>query len=156
MRANPYWKSGDEPILRRILRNCWMLACVEVPVEAFIVEANVGILTSLVFLEKKTNEEIDAEAQGHVFEYPDLYGGRGKAGVVNSPIVTSTSSCARNSPDAPRWQRMKFRSRSCSITLSTIRRRQPSSETRVRTLYTIHTQQLWSRWKCLGARLRRG
>ena len=33
---------GDEYIRRWILRHCWVLACVEVPVEAFIVEANVG------------------------------------------------------------------------------------------------------------------
>ena len=61
---------GDEHIRRWILRHCWVLACVEVPVEAFIVEANVGILTSLLFLKKKTETEMDAEAQGHVREYP--------------------------------------------------------------------------------------
>ena len=61
---------GDEYIRRWILRHCWVLACVEVPVEAFIVEANVGILTSLLFLKKKTENEMDAEAQGHVKEYP--------------------------------------------------------------------------------------
>ena len=72
---------GDEPIRRWILRTCWMLACVEVPVEAFIVEANVGILTSLVFLKKKTDEEMDAEAQGHIFEYPIFMAVAEKAGV---------------------------------------------------------------------------
>ncbi len=60
---------GDEYIRQWILRNCWMLACVEVPVEAFIVEANVGILTSLLFLKKKTDDEIRAEALGKKKDY---------------------------------------------------------------------------------------
>lgn len=72
---------GDEYIRRWILRNCWLLACVEVPVEAFIVEANVGILTSLVFLKKKTEADMDAEAQGHVREYPIFMAVAEKAGV---------------------------------------------------------------------------
>lgn len=72
---------GDEYIRRWILRHCWVLACVEVPVEAFIVEANVGILTSLLFLKKKTDTEMDAEAQGHVKEYPIFMAVAEKAGV---------------------------------------------------------------------------
>jgi type I restriction enzyme M protein len=72
---------GDEPIRRWILRNCWILACVEVPVEAFIVEANVGILTSLLFLKKKTEAEMFAEAQGHTHEYPIFMAVAEKAGV---------------------------------------------------------------------------
>ena len=72
---------GDEPIRRWILRNCWVLACVEVPVEAFIVEANVGILTSLVFLKKKTDEEIDAEAEGTSSNIRSSWLWRRKAGV---------------------------------------------------------------------------
>ncbi len=72
---------GDEPIRRWILRNCWVLACVEVPVEAFIVEANVGILTSLLFLKKKTEAEMFAEAQGHTKEYPIFMAVAEKAGV---------------------------------------------------------------------------
>jgi len=72
---------GDEYIRRWILRNCWVLACVEVPVEAFIVEANVGILTSLLFLKKKTDAEQDADAQGHVKEYPIFMAVAEKAGV---------------------------------------------------------------------------
>ena len=51
------------------------------PVEAFIVEANVGILTSLLFLRKKTDSEMDAEAQGHVHEYPIFMAVAEKAGV---------------------------------------------------------------------------
>jgi len=72
---------GDEYIRRWILRNAWVLACVEVPVEAFIVEANVGILTSLLFLKKKTDTEMDAEAQGHVKVYPIFMAVAEKAGV---------------------------------------------------------------------------
>ena len=72
---------GDEYIRRWILRHCWMLACVEVPVEAFIVEANVGILTSLLFLKKKTETEMDAQAQGHEKEYPIFMAVAEKAGV---------------------------------------------------------------------------
>lgn len=72
---------GDEYIRRWILRHCWVLACVEVPVEAFIVEANVGILTSLLFLKKKTEEEMDAEAQGHMKEYPIFMAVAERAGV---------------------------------------------------------------------------
>ncbi len=72
---------GDEYIRRWILRHCWVLACVEVPVEAFIVEANVGILTSLLFLKKKTEAEMDAEAQGHSTEYPIFMAAADKAGV---------------------------------------------------------------------------
>jgi type I restriction enzyme M protein len=72
---------GDEYIRRWILRHCWLMACVEVPVEAFIVEANVGILTSLVFLKKKTEAEMDAEAQGHAKEYSIFMAVAEKAGV---------------------------------------------------------------------------
>lgn len=72
---------GDEYIRRWILKNCWVLACVEVPVEVFIVEANVGILTSLLFLKKKTDPEMDAEAQGHAKEYPIFMAVAEKAGV---------------------------------------------------------------------------
>jgi type I restriction enzyme M protein len=72
---------GDEPIRRWLLRNCWVLAGVEVPVEAFIVEANVGILASLLFLKKKTDDEMAAEAQGHVARYPIFMAVAEKAGV---------------------------------------------------------------------------
>ena len=72
---------GDEPVRRWILKHCWVLACVEVPVEAFIVEANVGILTSLLFLKKKTEAEMFAEAQGHTKEYPIFMAVGEKAGV---------------------------------------------------------------------------
>jgi type I restriction enzyme M protein len=61
---------GTEYIRWWILRNCWVLASVDIPVEAFIVEANVNILTSLLFLKKKTKEEIRAEDLGGKTEYP--------------------------------------------------------------------------------------
>ncbi|MFJ6843290.1 restriction endonuclease subunit M [Streptomyces griseoluteus] len=48
----------DEAIRRYILRNCWVLASVELPVETFIVDANVNILTTLLFLKRKTKREI--------------------------------------------------------------------------------------------------
>ncbi len=61
---------GDEYIRWWILRNCWVLASVDLPVEVFIVEANVNILTSLLFLKKKTNQEIQAEDLGAKTDYP--------------------------------------------------------------------------------------
>jgi type I restriction enzyme M protein len=61
---------GDEYIRSWILKHCWVLASVDLPVEVFIVEANVNILTSLLFLKKKTDQEMKAEALGQVTEYP--------------------------------------------------------------------------------------
>lgn len=54
-----------------ILRNAWVLASVDLPVETFIVEANVNILTSLLFLKKKPPEVINREAmRGKRNDYP--------------------------------------------------------------------------------------
>jgi len=53
-----------------ILRNTWVLASIDLPVEVFIVDANVNILTSLLFLKRKTSEEMMAEARGGQVEYP--------------------------------------------------------------------------------------
>ena len=62
---------GDEPIRRWILDHCWVLASVDLPVETFIVEANVNILTSLLFLKKKTQQERMAESlSGQPVDYP--------------------------------------------------------------------------------------
>ncbi|HNV70865.1 MAG TPA: N-6 DNA methylase [Candidatus Ozemobacteraceae bacterium] len=61
---------GDEPIRQWILRNCWVLASVDLPVETFIVEANVNILTSLLFLKRKTQAEIQTEDLGKKTDYP--------------------------------------------------------------------------------------
>ena len=60
---------GDEYIRWWILRHCWVLASVDLPVEAFIVEANVNILTSLLFLKKKTREELRAQDLGKESDY---------------------------------------------------------------------------------------
>lgn len=61
---------GDEYIRWWIMRYAWILASVDLPVETFIVEANVNILTSLLFLKKKTEEEVHAESLGEPVDYP--------------------------------------------------------------------------------------
>lgn len=59
---------ADEAIRRWILRRCWVLASVELPVEAFIHDAGVNILTSVLFLKKKTQTELIAQ---DMFDAPD-------------------------------------------------------------------------------------
>ncbi|HRX71823.1 MAG: N-6 DNA methylase [Candidatus Competibacteraceae bacterium] len=61
---------GDEYIRYWVLRHCWVLASIDLPVECFIVEANVNILTSLLFLKKKTQQEIQAGDLGQKQDYP--------------------------------------------------------------------------------------
>ena len=61
---------GDEYIRWWIMRHAYVLASVDLPVECFIVEANVNILTSLLFLKKKTAEEISAEDVSGPKDYP--------------------------------------------------------------------------------------
>lgn len=61
---------GDEYIRWWIMRHAYVLASVDLPVECFIVEANVNILTSLLFLKKKTAEEISAENVSSPRDYP--------------------------------------------------------------------------------------
>lgn len=53
-----------------IMREAQVLASVDLPVEAFIAEANVNILTSLLFLRRKSEEEKHREALGGADEYP--------------------------------------------------------------------------------------
>lgn len=61
---------GDAPIRRWILENCWVLAAVDLPVETFVVEANVNIYTSLLFLKKKSAADKENErVRGHT-DYP--------------------------------------------------------------------------------------
>jgi type I restriction enzyme M protein len=60
----------DFAIRRWILEHCWVLASVELPVETFVVEANVNILTSLLFLKKKTEQERLAGSLGEESDYP--------------------------------------------------------------------------------------
>ena len=52
-----------------IMREAQVLASIDLPVEAFIAEANVNILTSLLFLRRKSAEEKRAEALGGAEEY---------------------------------------------------------------------------------------
>jgi type I restriction enzyme M protein len=72
---------GDEYIRQWILRRCWVLASVDLPVEVFIVEANVNILTSLLFLKKKTQQEIQSEDLGERRDYPVFMAVAEKVGV---------------------------------------------------------------------------
>ncbi len=60
---------ATEYIRRWMMRHCYVLASVDLPVETFIVEANVNILTSLIFLKKKTQQEIQAEDLGKMADY---------------------------------------------------------------------------------------
>lgn len=64
-----------------ILQNCFVLASVELPVEAFIFEANVNILTSLLFLQRKTEGQIVDGARGHQPDYPIFMAVAEKVGV---------------------------------------------------------------------------
>ena len=71
-------KPAAEYIRWWILRQAWVLASVDLPVETFIVEANVNILTSLLFLKKKPDEVMTREAIGGRRRLSDLHGGRGE------------------------------------------------------------------------------
>jgi len=71
----------DEAIRRWIIDNCWVLASIELPVETFIVEANVGVHTTLLFLKKKTDWELKAEAMGQQQDYPIFMAVAEKVGV---------------------------------------------------------------------------
>ncbi len=72
---------GDEYIRWWILKHCWVLASIDLPVEVFIVEANVNILTSLLFLKKKTREEMRAEDLGQQQDYSVFMAVAEKVGV---------------------------------------------------------------------------
>lgn len=73
--------AGDEYIRWWILSQAWVLASVELPVEVFIVEANVNILTSLLFLKKKTVQEQEREYLAGRLDYPVFLAVAEKAGV---------------------------------------------------------------------------
>lgn len=60
----------DEAIRRYILEHCWVLASVELPVETFVVDANVNILTTLLFLKRKTDQEVRNHRMGTEKPYP--------------------------------------------------------------------------------------
>ncbi|MYT21756.1 N-6 DNA methylase [Streptomyces sp. SID7760] len=61
---------SDEAVRRFILQECWVMASIELPVETFIVEAHVNILTTLLFLVRKTDEEKQAERFHGAEDYP--------------------------------------------------------------------------------------
>jgi type I restriction enzyme M protein len=72
----------SEAIRRWILRNCWVLASVELPVETFIHEAGVNILTSLLFLKKKSQDVLQEEAlAGQTEDYPVFMAVAEKVGI---------------------------------------------------------------------------
>jgi len=51
-----------------VLTHCQVLASVDLPVEAFLPQ--VGVQASLLFLRRKSQAEMDAEALGHTQDYP--------------------------------------------------------------------------------------
>jgi type I restriction enzyme M protein len=71
----------DTGIRQWILDQCWVLASIELPVEAFVYEANVNILTSLLFLKRKTPQEIRDETLGRGHDYPVFMAVAEKVGI---------------------------------------------------------------------------
>lgn len=61
---------NDQGVREWIMQECWVLASVELPVETFIVEANVNILTTLLFLKRKTDDERIADTLRGEVDYP--------------------------------------------------------------------------------------
>jgi type I restriction enzyme M protein len=64
-----------------ILHHTWVMASVDLPVEAFIHEANVNILTSVLFLKRKTDDEMRAEGMGGKQDYPVFMAVAEKVGI---------------------------------------------------------------------------
>lgn len=64
-----------------IMRETQVLASIDLPVEAFIAEANVNILTSLLFLRRKDDQEKHREILGGTEEYPVFMAVADKVGV---------------------------------------------------------------------------
>lgn len=60
----------DEAIRRWILEHCWVLASIELPMQTFVAEANVNIITSLLFLKRKFDDEVRATQLGASQDYP--------------------------------------------------------------------------------------
>ncbi|MET7796697.1 methylation-associated defense system DNA methyltransferase MAD2 [Streptomyces decoyicus] len=60
----------DEAVRQYILDECWVMASVELPVEIFVVGAGVNILTTLLFLRKKTEQEKFEERLHGELDYP--------------------------------------------------------------------------------------
>lgn len=64
-----------------VMRETQVLASIDLPVEAFIAEANVNILTSLLFLRRKSEEEKRIEALGGAEEYKVFMAVADKVGI---------------------------------------------------------------------------
>lgn len=64
-----------------ILHHTWVLASVDLPVEAFIHEANVNILTSVLIVKRKTDEEMRSEVMGGKQDYPVFMAVAEKVGI---------------------------------------------------------------------------
>lgn len=60
----------DEAVRRYILDECWVMASVELPVEPFVFGAGVNILTTMLFLRKKTKAEKAEEREYGPVDYP--------------------------------------------------------------------------------------
>ncbi|MFP8960767.1 methylation-associated defense system DNA methyltransferase MAD2 [Streptomyces nanhaiensis] len=71
----------DEAVRQYILDECWVMASVELPVETFIVGAGVNILTTLLFLRRKTEREKYEERLHGPADYPVFMAVAEKAGV---------------------------------------------------------------------------
>lgn len=71
----------DEAVRQYILDECWVMASVELPVEIFVVGAGVNILTTLLFLQKKTDREKDEERLHEALDYPVFMAVAEKVGV---------------------------------------------------------------------------
>ncbi len=94
-----------------IMRETQVLASVDLPVEAFIAEANVNILTSLLFLRRKNDQEKKIEALGGDKEYKAFMAVADKVG-----IDRRGNRLYKRTPDgreilAPRTYEEKFRIR---------------------------------------------
>lgn len=64
-----------------VMQETQVLASIDLPVEAFIAEANVNILTSLLFLRRKSEEEKRIEALGGAEEYKVFMAVADKVGI---------------------------------------------------------------------------
>lgn len=110
---------GDEYIRWWILRNAWVLASVDLPVETFIVEANVNILTSLLFLKRKTDDEIRAEDLGGAQEYPVFMAVAEKVGVDRrgATIYKRTPDGEEIIRDVPETERIRINGQNVTRTI---------------------------------------
>jgi type I restriction enzyme M protein len=62
--------AGDEYIRWWMLRHAYVFASIDLPIETFVVDANVNILTSLLFLKKKTDHEMRRDDLRGNVDYP--------------------------------------------------------------------------------------